>query len=161
MDKKDREEHHLYGDTHLEGAHERLVHAHHGAGVVKLSAVVRSREQGDELPLREKLVAIFHHLETAETASFPGPRGGPACSPLQAPHLVRPAYKVHVVFVQKLGHHVGPEGEGDAAVVLAPAQHVLVRVGPQQVAQQTLVGHVRGPHDPADLLHGLKVWGQA
>lgn len=50
--------------SHLEGAHERLVHAHHGTGVVKLSAVVGSREQSDELPLCEKLITIFHHLKT-------------------------------------------------------------------------------------------------
>lgn len=74
---------------------------------------------------------------------------------------MRPADEVHVVFVQELGHHVGPEGEGHAAVVLAPAQDVLVRVGPQQVAQQALVRHVRGPHDPPDLLHGLQVRGEA
>lgn len=51
-------------NTHLEGAHERLVHTHHGTGVVKLPTIVRSREEGDELPLREKLITIFHHLRT-------------------------------------------------------------------------------------------------
>lgn len=76
-------------------------------------------------------------------------------------YLVRPAYKVHVVFVQKFGHHIGPEGEGDAAVVFTPAQHVLVWVSPQQVAQQTLIRHVCGPHYPADLLHGLEIRGEA
>ena len=74
---------------------------------------------------------------------------------------MRPAYKVHVVFVQKFGHHISPEGEGDTAVVLPPAQHVLVWVSPQQVTQQTLVRHVRGPHDPADLLHGLEIGREA
>ena len=37
----------------------------------------------------------------------------------------------------------------------------LVRVGPQQVAEQPLVGHVCGPHDPPDLLHGLQVRAEA
>lgn len=72
-----------------------------------------------------------------------------------------PTYEVHVVFVEELCDHVGAEREGDAAVVLAPAQHVFVRVGPQQVAQQALVGHVCGAHDPSHLLHGLEVRGQA
>ncbi|TNN51677.1 hypothetical protein EYF80_038089 [Liparis tanakae] len=72
-----------------------------------------------------------------------------------------PTNEVHVVFVEEFGDHVGAEGEGHAAVVLAPAEHVLVRVGPQQVAQEALVGHVRGAHDPPDLLHGLEVRGQA
>lgn len=51
-------------NTHLEGAHERLVHTHHGTGIVKLPTIVRSREEGDELPLCEKLITIFHHLRT-------------------------------------------------------------------------------------------------
>lgn len=76
-------------------------------------------------------------------------------------HLMGPTYEVHVVFVEELCDHVGAEREGDAAVVLAPAQHVFVRVGPQQVAQQALVGHVCGAHDPSHLLHGLEVRGQA
>lgn len=76
-------------------------------------------------------------------------------------YLVRPAYKVHVVFVQKFGHHISPEREGDATVVFTPAQHVLVWVSPQQVTQQTLVRHVCGPHYPADLLHGLEIGREA
>lgn len=76
-------------------------------------------------------------------------------------YLVRPAYKVHVVFVQKFGHHISSEREGDATVIFTPAQHVLVWVSPQQVTQQTLVRHVCGPHYPADLLHGLKIGREA
>lgn len=149
--------------AYLEGAHERLIHTHHGAGIVKLSAVVGSREQGDELPLCEKLVTIFHHLQTEEGALKPRACAAPACARGASPgvYLVRPADKVHVVFVQKFGHHVCPECEGDATVVFTPAQHVLVWVGPQQVTQQTLVRHVCGPHDSADLLHGLKIWREA
>ena len=64
------------------------------------------------------------------------------------PDLMRPADEVEVVSVEELGDDVGAEGEGDAAVVLAPPLHVLVRVRPQQVAQQARVGHVRRPHDP-------------
>ena len=54
-------------------------------------------------------------------------------------HLVGAADEVQVVPAQELGHHVLAEGEGHAAVVLAPAHDVLVGVGPQQVAQQTRV----------------------
>lgn len=68
-----------------------------------------------------------------------------------------PTDEVHVVFVKELGDHVCTESEGDTAVVFAPSQHVFVRVGPQQVAQQALVGHVGGTHDPPHLLHGLEV----
>jgi len=79
--------------------------------------------------------------------------------PLQ--YLMGAADEVHVMFVEELCDHVGAEGEGHAAVVLAPAQHVLVGVGPEQVAQQALVRHVGGPHHAPHLLHGLEVRGQA
>lgn len=72
-------------------------------------------------------------------------------------YLVGAADQIQVVLVQELGYHFGAEGKGDAPVVLPPAQNVLVRVGPQQVAQQALVRHVSGTHDASDLLHGLKV----
>ena len=55
-----------------------------------------------------------------------------------------PADEVEVVPAQELRDHVLPEGEGDAAVVLAPAHDVLVGVGPQQVAQQARVRDVYG-----------------
>lgn len=52
----------LFSIKYLEGAHEGFVHAHHAAGIVKLSAVVGSREQRHQLPLSEELIAIFYHL---------------------------------------------------------------------------------------------------
>ena len=76
-------------------------------------------------------------------------------------YLVSTADEVHVVFVEELCDHVGSEGEGHTAVVLPPAQHVLVGVGPEQVTQQALVRHVGGPHHAPHLLHGLEVWRQA
>ena len=68
-------------------------------------------------------------------------------------HLVCPAYEVEVVLVQELGRHLRAEGERHAAVVLAPAHRVLVGVGPEQVAQQPLVRHVRRPHYPPGQQH--------
>lgn len=69
-----------------------------------------------------------------------------------------PTDEVHVMFVKELRDHVCAKSEGDTAVVFAPAQHVFVWVGPQQVAQQALVRHISGAHDPPDLLHGLEIW---
>jgi len=66
---------------YLEGAHERLVHAHHPASVVKLPAVVGGREEGHQLPLGKELVAVLHHL-------------------------VGPTDEVEVVSVQELADHV-------------------------------------------------------
>ena len=67
------------------------------------------------------------------------------------------ADEVHVVLLQEFAHNVWAEGEGDTTVVLAPTGDVLVRVGPEEVAKETGVRDIGGPHDPPDLLHGLKV----
>ena len=45
-----------------EGAHQALVDRHDRAGVVELAAVVGRREDGDQLPVGEELVAVLHHL---------------------------------------------------------------------------------------------------
>lgn len=65
------------------------------------------------------------------------------------------------MLVQELGYNLGPKGKGDSTVILAPALNILVRVRPQQITQQALVRHVRGPHNTSNLLHGLQVWRQA
>jgi len=126
----------LRGLEDLEGAHESLVDAHHGAGVVELTAVVGGREKGDQLPLGEELVAVLNDL-------------------------VGSADEVHVVLLEELADDVWAEGERDTAVVLTPAGDVFVWVRPEEVAEETSVGHVGGPHDPPDLLHGLQVGGKA
>ena len=48
--------------AYLKGAHEGLVHRHHSARVVELAAVVGRREERDELPFGEELVAVLNHL---------------------------------------------------------------------------------------------------
>ena len=48
---------------------------------------------------------------------------------------MRAADEVEVVSVEEFGHDVGPERERHAAVVLAPAGDVFVRVAPQEVAE--------------------------
>ena len=58
-------------------------------------------------------------------------------------YLVCPANEVKVVFVEELGDSVAPKGERDASVVLPPPGDVLVGIGPQEVAQETRVWHVR------------------
>lgn len=77
---------------------------------------------------------------------------------LQNKYLVGSADQIHVVFVEEFGDDFGAEGEADSSVVLAPAHRVLVGVGPQQIAEETLVGHVCRPHDSPDLLHALEIW---
>ena len=113
----------------LEGAHEGLVDRHDGGRVVELPAVVRGREEGDELPAGEELVPVLHHL-------------------------VGPADQIQIVLVEKGADDVLPEGEGDAPVVLPPAVDLLVGIGPDDVAEQAGVGDVRRALDVVDLLEG-------
>mmetsp|Transcript_76523 Transcript_76523/g.211814 ORF Transcript_76523/g.211814 Transcript_76523/m.211814 type:complete len:264 (-) Transcript_76523:157-948(-) len=120
----------------LERAIQIAADLHHRGGIVELSTVVRCREYGDKLAIAEELVAVLHHL-------------------------VRAADEVQVVALEEGSNHVRTKGERHAAVVLAPAHDVLVRVGPQQVAQQARVGHVRGPHDALDLVHRGQLGRQA
>jgi len=56
-----------YKGGYLEGTHQRLVNTHHGAGVVKLSTVVRRREQRHQLTLGKELIAVFYHLSIKQT----------------------------------------------------------------------------------------------
>lgn len=48
--------------SHLEGAEQALINTHHGAGIVKLAAVVGRRKEGDQLAFAEKLVAVLDYL---------------------------------------------------------------------------------------------------
>lgn len=49
------------------------------------------------------------------------------------------ADEIHVMFLEETRDHIGPEGEGDAAIVFAPAGDVLVGVGPEKIAKQAAV----------------------
>lgn len=131
--------------TDLEGAHQGFVHAHHATGVVKLPAVVGSREQSHQLPLGEELIPIFYHLgasDTQESAkAFTAGWGETKISGRKELwYLVSSTDEVQIVTVEELADHVGAEREGDAAVVLPPALHVLIGVRPQQVTQKTCRG---------------------
>jgi len=98
----------------LEGADQVFVDAHQGAGVVELSAIVGRRKNGDELSLREELVALFDHL-------------------------VRAADQVQVVLLAEDLNIVRAKGERHASLVLPPALSVLVGVRPQQVAEKSWI----------------------
>lgn len=71
------------------------------------------------------------------------------------------ADQIHVVFMEEFGDYFGAKSEADSSIVLAPAHRVLIGVRPQQVAQESLIGHVSGPHDSPDLLHALEIGAEA
>mmetsp|Transcript_14683 Transcript_14683/g.32425 ORF Transcript_14683/g.32425 Transcript_14683/m.32425 type:complete len:340 (-) Transcript_14683:469-1488(-) len=120
----------------LEGAHEGVVHRHDRAGVVELSAVVGGGEERHELASREEFVAVFDHLMGADE-------------------------EVQVVAAEELGDHVAAEGEGDAPVVFAPAGDGRVGIRPDEIAQETHVGHVARPGDVGQLLQLVELGGES
>ena len=76
-------------------------------------------------------------------------------------NLVGPADEVEVVFVEEVGDPVWSEGVGDAAVIVGPTSDVSIRVGPQEIAQEALIGDVDGPLDGPDLIERVEVRGEA
>lgn len=100
---------------YLEGAHQRLIHTHHAPGIVKLAAVVGSREQRHQLPLGKELVTIFNHLEEKggghRQAAVTISAMTESAEAGRYTHLMGSANEVQVVAVQKFADHVGSERE--------------------------------------------------
>lgn len=128
--------------SYLEGAHQGFIHAHHAACVIKLAAVVWSREQSHQLPLGKELVTIFYHLGASQADFYKhhfhldialGHWKGAVCV---GGYLMGSADEVQVVAVEELTDDVGSKREGDAAVILSPALDILVWVRPQEIAQE-------------------------
>mmetsp|Transcript_41627 Transcript_41627/g.61077 ORF Transcript_41627/g.61077 Transcript_41627/m.61077 type:complete len:264 (+) Transcript_41627:174-965(+) len=113
---------------YLERAHEALVHAHHGTGVIELPAVVGGREESHQASLGEKLVAVFDDL-------------------------VGTADEVEVVLFQKVLHHCGAERVRHASVVGGPHWLFPIRIGPQEVTEQAGFWHITRPNQASDLVH--------
>ena len=62
--------------------------------------------------------------------------------------------------LQEGGDDIRAEGERDTAVVLAPADDVLIWVGPQEVTQETGVRHVGWAHNALNLVHRRQLGGE-
>jgi len=65
--------------------------------------------------------------------------------------------KIQIMLIEELVDNVLAKGERDAAVILSPTAHLLFRISPEQIAQESGVGYVRWPHDSSNLLHILKI----
>jgi hypothetical protein len=120
----------------LEAAHHVLIYFHHSCRVVKFSAVVWRRKECHKLAISKKLIAIFNDLVSATN-------------------------QVDVIFLDEFVHDVFSEGEGDTSVVVTPIVDLLVGVGPQKVAQQASVWHIRGPHNVVNCQNPVQLRGQA
>ena len=94
----------IYSKTLWRGTGDRLT------GVVKLAAVVRSGEEGDQLALGKELVTVFNHLEenrnSVQFQIFMFNFNFPPTKPGRQAYLVSSAYQVKVMFVKELGHHL-------------------------------------------------------
>ena len=120
----------LSGLEDLERTHQSVIDTHHSTSIVKLSTVVGSREDGDELSLGEELISVLDNL-------------------------MGTTHEIQVVFVEELGHNIVSKGERHSAVVLTPPIDVLLGVTPEEITQDTRVGDISRAHDAADLLHGV------
>lgn len=74
---------------------------------------------------------------------------------------MRSANQVQIVLVEKLRDDFSPEREAHSAIVLSPAHRLLVRIRPEQIAQQTLIRYVCRSHDATNLLHRLQIGRQS
>ena len=70
-------------------------------------------------------------------------------------------YEIHIVSIEELGNNISAESKRDTTIVLTPSLHVLVWIGPEEIAQEAGIWHICGPHDTPDLLHGLEVRREA
>ena len=94
----------------LERTDQVLVDDHHRALIHELPAIIRRRENSHELSFGEELITVLDDL-------------------------MRAANKVDPVAAVELGHDFRAEDERDAALVVRPGADRVVRVRPQQVAQ--------------------------
>ena len=116
----------------LERAHQIRVHTHHGSSVVELATIVRSGEDGDQLPPREKLVAILYDL-------------------------VSSADQVQTRSRKELRDNILAERKTDSPVALTPTANVRLRVRPQQITQEASIRNVSRSWDFTQLLQTLQL----
>lgn len=126
----------ICGAQNDEANNEIVIDNHHGAGVVEHAAIVRRGEDGDQLAACEELVAILDNLMGATD-------------------------DIDAHAKAEVAYHIGAEGDADAAIVAAPAHHLLVGIAPQQITDQTLFGYVAGSLDGQYVLEALQAGTEA
>ena len=68
-----------------------------------------------------------------------------------------PAHQIDVLVLQEIRYDVTAEDEADSPLILSPARHALLRIGPQQITEQPLVGHLQRPDQLQYLLKILQL----
>lgn len=69
--------------------------------------------------------------------------------------LVGSADKIQIMFFQELRHNIRAECEGHTTIVLTPAFQLLIRIGPQKIANDARIRDICGTHESANLIHGV------
>ena len=116
----------------LEAAKQILVDGQYCTRVIKLVHVVWSREDGHQPPLCEELVTLSHHLVGSHN-------------------------QVHVVLFHESFHNFLPEDVAHSPVALRPSNHLIRRIGPQEVAKHAIVWDFARPSDRLYLRHATKL----
>lgn len=111
----------------LETAHQCIINWHHCSSIVKLSTIVRSWKESDQLSFSKELITIFNDLMSS-------------------------ANQVNVMFFAEGCHNFLAKGKWDSSVVLTPPLHILIRVRPKQVTEQSCVWHISWSHDSFNLV---------
>lgn len=57
---------------------------------------------------------------------------------------MRSAHQIDVLFLQEVGYYVTTEDKTDSSLILCPAGHALFGIGPEEVAEQSLVRYFEG-----------------
>ena len=74
---------------------------------------------------------------------------------------MRPTYQIDVEIFGKFLDDVLTEGVADAALVLSPPFYVGIRVGPQKIAEQSLIGDLYGSFDAGDIRQIIEIGRQS
>lgn len=114
-----------------------LVHLHNRSDVTAAIAVVRGGPHGDELVVEHPLVALHHQLMRS------------------AHHIevvVRVKLPVTVTTHKHLAHHVASEEVATSSGAHSPARGVLLRIGPQKVAEPALQRNLLNTVNRTDLV---------
>jgi hypothetical protein len=117
----------------LEGAHKCFIDAHHCSGIIEFAAIVGCGKEGNELPAGKEFVSVFDDL-------------------------MRAANEVQVVLMQKLRDNVLPERKRDTPIVFAPSVNLLIRIGPEEITQETSIGDIGWAYNALDLVQTGKFW---
>jgi len=71
-----------------------------------------------------------------------------------------PDDEVHVVLLEETAHHIWPEDERYATIVLCPTCNILVWIGPEEIANQSRVRHVSRANQTTNLIEIVDLWRQ-